>query len=32
MELEGSHFTERLQSDEVKAAIAAFFQRKAGGD
>jgi enoyl-CoA hydratase/carnithine racemase len=31
MELEGSHFSERLQSDEVKAAIAAFFQRKAGG-
>jgi enoyl-CoA hydratase/carnithine racemase len=32
MEIEGSHFTERLQSDEVKGAIAAFFQRKAGGD
>jgi enoyl-CoA hydratase/carnithine racemase len=25
MELENSHFAERLQSDEVKAAIAAFF-------
>ncbi|HUG45539.1 MAG TPA: enoyl-CoA hydratase [Sphingomicrobium sp.] len=31
MEIEGSHFTERLQSEEVKNAIAAFFQRKAGG-
>jgi enoyl-CoA hydratase/carnithine racemase len=30
MELEGSHFSERLQSDEVRQAIAAFFQRKAG--
>jgi enoyl-CoA hydratase/carnithine racemase len=30
MELEGSHFSERLQSQEVKVAIAAFFQRKAG--
>lgn len=28
MKLEGGHFTERLQSDEVKEAIAAFFQRK----
>jgi enoyl-CoA hydratase/carnithine racemase len=25
MELENSHFAERLQSDEVKGAIAAFF-------
>jgi len=28
MGLENGHFTERLQSDEVKSAIAAFFQRK----
>lgn len=28
MKLEGGHFTERLQSDEVKEAIAAFFKRK----
>jgi enoyl-CoA hydratase/carnithine racemase len=31
MKLEGGHFTERLQSQEVKSAIAAFFQRKASG-
>ncbi len=30
MALENSHFSERLKSDEVKAAIAAFFARKAG--
>jgi enoyl-CoA hydratase/carnithine racemase len=30
MELENGHFAERLSSDEVKEAIAAFFQRKAG--
>lgn len=30
MALENSHFSERLTSDEVKQAIAAFFQRKAG--
>ena len=28
MRVEGDHFSERLQSDEVKQAIAAFFQRK----
>jgi enoyl-CoA hydratase/carnithine racemase len=28
MELENGHFAERLQSDEVKAAIAAFFARR----
>ena len=28
MELENGHFAERLQSDEVKAAIAAFFDRR----
>lgn len=28
MQLEGAHFSERLQSEEVKKAIAAFFQRK----
>ncbi|QNM83628.1 enoyl-CoA hydratase [Sphingomonas sabuli] len=31
MEVEGDHFSERLQSDEVKAAIAAFFAAKAKG-
>jgi len=31
MELENGHFAERLQSDEVKAAIAAFFARRAAG-
>ena len=31
MELESSHFAERLQSAEVKAAIAAFFGRKKDG-
>jgi len=31
MELENGHFTERLQSDEVRGAIAAFFERKATG-
>lgn len=31
MRLEGDHFAERLQSDEVKGAIAAFFQRKSAG-
>ena len=31
MAVEGDHFSERLQSDEVKAAIAAFFQRKSAG-
>lgn len=31
MELESGHFSERLQSDEVKAAIAAFFERKSAG-
>ncbi len=30
MELENSHFSERLQSNEVREAIAAFFARKAG--
>jgi enoyl-CoA hydratase/carnithine racemase len=30
MKLEGDHFSERLQSAEVKEAIAAFFQRKSG--
>ena len=30
MEAESGHFAERLQSDEVKGAIAAFFQRKSG--
>ena len=29
MELENGHFAERLQSDEVKAAIAAFFAARA---
>jgi enoyl-CoA hydratase/carnithine racemase len=29
MELENCHFAERLQSDEVKAAIAAFFAARA---
>jgi enoyl-CoA hydratase/carnithine racemase len=29
MELENGHFAERLQSEEVKAAIAAFFARRA---
>jgi hypothetical protein len=28
IELENGHFAERLQSDEVKEAIAAFFARK----
>lgn len=32
MSLENGHFSERLQSDEVKDAIAAFFQRKAAAD
>jgi enoyl-CoA hydratase/carnithine racemase len=31
MELENGHFAERLQSDEVKAAITAFFARRAAG-
>lgn len=31
MRLEGDHFSERLQSDEVKQAIAAFFHKKSGG-
>lgn len=31
IELENGHFAERLQSDEVKDAVAAFFQRKAAG-
>lgn len=31
MELENSHFSERLQSDEVREAITAFFARKSGG-
>lgn len=30
MRVEGDHFSERLQSDEVKQAIAAFFQKKSG--
>jgi hypothetical protein len=30
MKLESGHFAERLQSAEVKDAIAAFFRRKAG--
>jgi enoyl-CoA hydratase/carnithine racemase len=30
MKLEADHFSERLQSAEVKEAIAAFFQRKSG--
>jgi enoyl-CoA hydratase/carnithine racemase len=30
MELENGHFSERLQSDEVKSAIAAFFAARAG--
>jgi hypothetical protein len=30
MELESSHFSERLKSPEVAQAITAFFQRKAG--
>jgi enoyl-CoA hydratase/carnithine racemase len=30
MELENGHFSERLRSDEVKAAITAFFARRAG--
>ena len=29
MELENGHFAERLQSDEVKAAITAFFAARA---
>jgi enoyl-CoA hydratase/carnithine racemase len=29
MELENGHFSERLESDEVRSAIAAFFDRKA---
>ena len=29
MELENGHFAERLQSDEVKGAIAAFFAARA---
>jgi hypothetical protein len=29
MELENGHFAERLQSDEVKAAITAFFASRA---
>jgi hypothetical protein len=29
MELENGHFAERLQSDEVKGAIAAFFASRA---
>jgi hypothetical protein len=29
MELENGHFAERLQSDEVKQAIAAFFAARA---
>jgi enoyl-CoA hydratase/carnithine racemase len=31
MELESSHFSERLKSPEVAQAIAAFFQRKSAG-
>mgnify|MGYP000117788865 FL=1 len=31
MELENGHFSQRLQSDEVRGAIAAFFARKATG-
>ena len=31
MELENGHFAERLQSNEVKAAIATFFERRAAG-
>jgi len=31
MELENGHFSQRLQSDEVRGAIAAFFERKASG-
>ena len=31
MELENGHFAERLQSDEVKHAIAAFFAKRAAG-
>jgi enoyl-CoA hydratase/carnithine racemase len=31
IDLESGYFSERLKSDEVKAAITAFFQRKAGG-
>jgi hypothetical protein len=31
MELESSHFSERLKSAEVAQAIAAFFQRKSAG-
>ena len=31
MEIENGHFSERLDSDEVRTAIAAFFQRKAPG-
>jgi enoyl-CoA hydratase/carnithine racemase len=32
MRIESGHFSERLQSAEVKEAIAAFFQRKSAGD
>lgn len=31
MELENGHFSERLQSDDLKAAITGFFARKSGG-
>lgn len=31
IELENGHFSERLKSEEVRRAIAAFFERKAGG-
>lgn len=31
IELENGHFSERLKSEEVRQAIAAFFERKAGG-
>jgi enoyl-CoA hydratase/carnithine racemase len=31
MALENGHFSERLQSDEVRAAITAFFARKSNG-
>ena len=31
MELENGHFAERLQSDELKSAIAAFFAKRSGG-
>jgi enoyl-CoA hydratase/carnithine racemase len=31
MQLENGHFSERLQSNEVKQAITAFFERRSGG-